>query len=111
MGWWSRKCPPNPGFIRHDGNSLTFDTTLDLFLDAPEMEAPLGLPHNLHSLELNDLQLNGPVDFLADGRLVIGLISLDEQDIDVRIGGAAATIDLQIPAGGVNLTFQSGSIK
>ncbi len=102
---------PVRGYIRHDGNSLTFDTTLDLFLDAPEMEAPLGLPHNLHSLELNDLQLNGPLTFLPDGRLVIGLLSLNAQNIDVSIGGGAATIDLQIPAGGVNLTFQSGSIK
>lgn len=102
---------PVRGYIRHDGNSLTFETTLDLFLDAPEMEAPLGLPHNLHSLELNDLQLRGPLTFLPDGRLVIGLLSLNAQNIDVSIGGGAATIDLQIPAGGVNLTYQSGSIK
>lgn len=102
---------PVRGYIRHDGNSLTFDTTLDLFLDAPEMEAPLGLPHNLHSLELNDLQLSGPVEFLPDGRLVIGLLSLNAQTIGVSIGDGAATIDLQIPVSGVNLTFQSGSIK
>jgi hypothetical protein len=34
-----------------------------------------------------------------------------DQNIDVRIGGPVATIDLQLPTGGVNLTFQSGSIK
>ncbi|MAC15444.1 MAG: hypothetical protein CL539_12390 [Alcanivorax sp.] len=104
---------PLTGWIRYDAaeDQLMFDTTLDLLLDAPEMEAPLGLPFNLHSYPLDDLQLSGPVDFLPDGRLVIGLLSLAEQNIDVRIGGALATIDLQIPAGGVNLTFQSGSIK
>ena len=104
---------PLTGWIRYDAaeDQLMFDTTLDLLLDAPEMEAPLGLPFNLHSYPLDDLQLSGPVDFLPDGRLVIGLVSLAAQNIDVRIGGALATIDLQIPEGGVNLTFQSGSIK
>jgi len=104
---------PLTGWIRYDAaeDQLMFDTTLDLLLDAPEMEAPLGLPFNLHSYPLDDLQLSGPVDFLPDGRLVIGLVSLAAQNIDVRIGGPLATIDLQIPAGGVNLTFQSGSIK
>ena len=104
---------PLTGWIRYDAGAdqLTFETRLDLLLDAPEMVAPLNLPFNLHGYPLDDLQLSGPVDFLPDGRLVIGLLSLAEQDIDVRIGGATATIDLQIPTGGVNLTFQSGSIK
>lgn len=107
------RAKPLTGWIRYDegADQLTFETRLDLLLDAPEMVAPLNLPFNLHGYPLDDLQLSGPVDFLPDGRLVIGLLSLAEQDIDVRIGGATATIDLQIPAGGVNLTFQSGSIK
>ena len=88
-----------------------FDTTLDLLLDAPEMEAPLGLPFNLHSYPLDDLQLSGPVDFLPDGRLVIGLVSLAAQNIDVRIAGAMASIYRQLPEGGVHLTIQSGLSK
>ncbi len=43
--------------------------------------------------------------------MVIGLESLTAKDIDVNIGSGLATIDLAIPVGGVNLTFQSGSIK
>ncbi|MEQ3638076.1 Ig-like domain-containing protein [Alcanivorax sp.] len=104
---------PLIGWIRYDEeeDQLMFDLTLDLLLDAPEMEAPLGLPFNLHGYPMDDLQLLGPVDFLPDGRLVISLLSTADQNIDVRIGGPVATIDLQLPAGGVNLTFQSGSIK
>lgn len=104
---------PLIGWIRYDEeeDQLMFELTLDLLLDAPEMEAPLGLPFNLHGYPMDDLQLLGPVDFLADGRLVISLLSMADQNIDVRIGGPVATIDLQLPTGGVNLTFQSGSIK
>ncbi|WP_153498652.1 MULTISPECIES: Ig-like domain-containing protein [Alcanivorax] len=109
-----RRTLPLQGWIRYDEveDQLTFDTALDLLLDAQEME-PLGLPlpHNLYSYPLDDVQLKGPVDFLPDGRMVIGLESLTAKDIDVNIGSGLATIDLAIPVGGVNLTFQSGSIK
>ncbi len=53
---------------------LTFETELDLYMDAPYLkpEIPLTeLDHNMRSFPINNLKLSGPVTFLDDGRMQI----------------------------------------
>jgi hypothetical protein len=54
--------------------ALTFETELDLYMDAPYLrpEIPLTeLDHNMRSFPINNLKLSGPVTFLDDGRMQI----------------------------------------
>ncbi|WP_420195090.1 Ig-like domain-containing protein [Marinobacter sp. GH_1] len=63
------------GYLFTNGEGvLTFETELDLYMDAPYLkpEIPLTeLDHNMRSFPINNLKLSGPVTFLDDGRMQI----------------------------------------
>src|SRR5690606_13965419 len=98
---------PIPGWIRTGPTGPVFETSLDLYLDAPYLHPPLGLSHNLKSYPLDGLSLSGPITFLEDGRMQIEQVSLGGLPINVSIAGGAASVNLRIPEGGVNLTYIS----
>ena len=102
---------PVTGWIRTGVSGPVFETSLDLFLDAPYLHPPLGLSHNLKSYPLDGVSLTGPITFLEDGRMQIEQVSLGELPINVSIAGGAASVNLRIPEGGVNLTYISAPVK
>ena len=102
---------PIPGWIRTGASGPVFEASLDLFLDAPYLHPPLGLSHNLKSYPLNGVSVSGPITFLEDGRMQIEQVSLGELPINVSIAGGAASVNLRIPEGGVNLTYISAPVK
>jgi hypothetical protein len=112
-GQGERTVPP-VGHIVSTPDGPVFRITLDLLFDAPALSLPLGLQHNVKSLPIDNLVLEGPVDFLPDGRLFIGLVNQEAQDIDLEISLAgldSGKVLLTIPKGGINLSYQSPSIK
>ncbi|MDX1755991.1 MAG: Ig-like domain-containing protein [Marinobacter sp.] len=99
-----------PGVIRtgEDGFPV-FETDVNLYLDAPDLETPLSLPHNQHSIEL-DLNLLGEVKFLEDGRQVIEQYNQQPQIIPVDVAGLVQ-FDLEIPVNGLRLSYLSAPVK
>ncbi len=101
---------PPKGYITENAQGqATFSTVLTVYLDAPELN-PLSLGTNLHSLPLI-MNLTGPVTFLADGRMEVELTNIDPVDIDVKIGGGAASVFLKIDTGALSLNLVSRLIK
>lgn len=109
------------GWIVDGQDSPRFLTNLNLYLDAPGLSPqvkilgiPTDLTHNLHSYPL-DLQLEGDVTFLEDGRLQIEQISQNAMPLEVVLGnvplGLPAAIYVGIPAGGAFLNYLSEPIK
>ena len=82
---------PVPGSLyTNENGNLTFETTLDLYLDAPYLNPSIGpadLDHNLRSYPLDALELRGPVTFLPDGRIQIQLTNVEAVPIDVEVEG------------------------
>lgn len=82
---------PPKGLIRSDGNDgLIFETTLNIYLDAPYLDPSIGpanLQHNLRSYEINGLELEGPVTFMDDGRMQIVLENVNSVPLDVDVKG------------------------
>lgn len=105
--------PPKGYITENDLGQATFTTSLEVYLDAPELE-PLGFGStNLHSLPLT-MNLTGPVTFLADGRMEVQLTNIDPVDIDVEItifGFGAAGVLLSIKEGGLSLNLVSRLVK
>ncbi|WP_297798033.1 Ig-like domain-containing protein [uncultured Marinobacter sp.] len=79
------------GRIRSDENGdLTFETTLNVYLDAPYLNPSIGpanLGHNLRSYPIDQLVLKGPITFLEDGRMQIALDNVEAVPIDVEVTG------------------------
>lgn len=110
------------GYIRTNAEGVTvLDITLDVYLDAPELEPhALGLTmaHDLHSYPLS-LQLSGPVTLLEDGRMIIEQANVvASDDIDVTIGLelfgvliGAADMQLGIPEGGIALRYLGAPMR
>ena len=92
-----------------------FSVTLDLLFDAPELVVLGGLAdHNVKNLVIADVKLEGPVEFLPDGRLFLSLLNRNSLNVSMEIdalGLGAGSVNLEIPAGGINLSYQSISIK
>jgi hypothetical protein len=113
---------PINGYIRTNAQGVTvLDITLDVYLDAPELEPhALGLTmaHDLHSYPLS-LQLSGPVTLLEDGRMIIEQANVvASSDIDVSIGLelfgvliGAANMQLGIPQGGIALRYLGAPMR
>ncbi|WP_417531510.1 Ig-like domain-containing protein [Marinobacter lipolyticus] len=82
---------PPKGKIRSDENGdLTFETTLNVYLDAPYLNPSIGpanLGHNLRSYPIDQLVLKGPITFLDDGRMQIALENVEAVPIDVEVTG------------------------
>ncbi|MCG8394829.1 MAG: Ig-like domain-containing protein [Pseudomonadales bacterium] len=108
-----RSVPP-VGYIVDTPDGLVFRIQFDLLFDAPALSLPLGLEHNVKSLPIDNVTLEGPLDFLPDGRLFIGLQNQEVLDVDLEItlaGFEGGKVTLQIPPGGINLSYQSASIQ
>ena len=109
----NRTLPP-VGYIVPSPDGPKFRITLELLFDAPNLSLPLGLQHNVKSLPLPPLVLEGPVDFLPDGRMFIGLVNQEAIDVDLNIslaGVNSGTVKLTMPPGAINLSYQSATIK
>src|SRR5690606_35120137 len=61
---------PLMGYIVDRDGTPTMVVALELYMDAPDMSLPLGTGHDLHSKPLS-VVLEGPVTFMADGRMSI----------------------------------------
>ncbi len=79
------------GFIFSDENGqLTFETTLNVYLDAPYLNPSIGpadLNHNLRSYPIDDLTIRGPITFLEDGRMQISLNNIEPVAVNVEVRG------------------------
>lgn len=110
----SPRTVPPVGYIVETPDGPVFRIQFDLLFDAPALSLPLGLEHNVKSLPIDNVMLEGPLDFLPDGRLFIGLQNQAPLDVDLEIslaGFDGGKVLLQIPAGGINLSYQSVSIQ
>lgn len=110
----SPRTVPPVGFIVDTPDGPVFRIQFDLLFDAPALSLPPGLDHNVKSLPIDNVQLEGPLDFLPDGRLFIGLQNQEALDVDLEItlaGTDGGKVLLQIPPGGINLSYQSVSIQ
>jgi hypothetical protein len=97
--------PPEGRLVAtEDGPVLEART--DVYLDAPYMRLPLGLSHNLHSYPAT-ITVRGPLEFTPDGRMRARLRNTEAVPIDVRIGAGPLRVglDLEIPAGGLDVTY------
>ncbi|MFP1680851.1 Ig-like domain-containing protein [Alloalcanivorax sp. C16-2] len=103
-----------PGDNPTAGDPPRFVIRFDLLFDAPALSLPLGLDHNVKSLPIDDITLEGTLDFLPDGRLFIALENQEPKQVSLEIklseleGGK---VNLNIPVGGINLSYQSVSIQ
>lgn len=110
----SPRTVPPVGYIVDTPDGPVFRIQFDLLFDAPALSLPPGLDHNVKSLPIDNVQLEGPLDFLPDGRLFIGLQNQEALDVDLEItlaGTDGGKVLLQIPPGGINLSYQSVSIQ
>ena len=110
----SPRTVPPVGYIVDTPDGPVFRIQFDLLFDAPALTLPIGLEHNVKSLPIDNVVLEGPLDFLPDGRLFIGLQNQAPLDVDLEItlsGFDGGKVLLQIPAGGINLSYQSASIQ
>lgn len=106
------------GFISTIDGQLTFETELDVYLDAPYL-APdiLGstLDHNLRSFPINGLKLKGAITFLDDGRMQIEQRNVEDLVLEgININGPILslvvmdmTMSMKIPQNGLFLHYLS----
>ncbi len=102
-----------PGIIVEGEDGPVFKTEAELFLDAPNLEAPLDATHNLYSYPFT-LKLEGPVKFFDDGRMQVEQRNTNVPEINVvavAFESATVEIPLFIPQQGVYLNFLSNPIK
>ena len=99
------------GYIiwNEETQQLNFKIELDVYMDSPNMHVTLDLPHNLHSYPIS-MDLQGPIEFADDGRMVISLANKNNIEIDVLIAdgngdgeGGAAGMTLELVPGAVSL--------
>lgn len=113
-----------PGWIVAAANPQTapsFYINLDLYMDAPQMQASVDifgiiskLSSNLHNYPLT-MHLKGPLTFLPDGRLQISQISQNKVNLNIVLGGVplglSAKVNLAIPTGATNLNYVGAPIE
>ncbi|QFI36531.1 hypothetical protein FR932_01160 [Moritella marina ATCC 15381] len=97
---------------------LNFKIDLDIYMDNPFMSVLGGaVSHNLHSYLLEDVQLQGPLTFLDDGRMNIELSNLNQIRLDVEMNidflswDEAAGMVLAIEPGDMSLQQLSQPMK
>ncbi len=102
---------PITGYIIDDNGTPTLVISLELYLDAPDMNIPL-VTHDLHSKPLS-VSLRGPVQFLPDGRIAIPATNVAEVPLDVTISGPGLTgaVDMVIPRGEMKLQLVSPPLR
>ncbi|MEX2475884.1 Ig-like domain-containing protein [Marinobacter sp.] len=105
-----------PGIIiesEEGGPIFKTEGAVELFLDAPNLDAPFNAAHNLYSYPF-ELVLKGPVKFFDDGRMQIIQHNTNVPTIQVEaiaIGLINVTTTLVIPERGIFLNFLSNPIK
>jgi len=100
------------GYVLDTPEGPVFEVSFELYLDAPQLD-PLNLGfgasiHNQHSFPLS-LTLRGPINFLDDGRMEVE--QTNDTAIDLAVEVAGDTINVVIPAGGVNLNYTTAPAK
>ena len=102
---------PVTGYIIDDGTGKPkMVVTLDLYMDAPDMSVLLS-SHDLHSKKLT-LNLEGPVTFLADGRIAISLANKEDVPVTVAISGPlSGTVKMVLPKGAMHLQLSSPALR
>ncbi len=105
---------PVTGYIVDGGDGRPkMVVSLDLYLDAPDMSLSLGANHDLVSKPLT-VSLEGPVSFLPDGRIVIGLSNVADVPVTVNITaplGVGGAINMILPAGEMKLQLVSRPLR
>lgn len=89
---------------------LNFKIDLEVYMDSPHMHVTLDLSHNLHSYGI-EMNLQGPIEFLGDGRMMISLANKNNIEIGVKIGGESAGMTLELVPGAVQLQQISMPMK
>ncbi|HEX5063045.1 MAG TPA: Ig-like domain-containing protein, partial [Kofleriaceae bacterium] len=100
---------PVMGYIIDRSGTPTMIVALDLYMDAPDMSLPLGATHDLHSKKLSVI-LEGPLEFLPDGRIAISLANRADLAITVNISPPLigdGSINLLVPKGMMKLKLVS----
>jgi hypothetical protein len=99
------------GYIIDDGaGKPKMVTTLDLYMDAPDMSVLLS-SHDLHSKKMT-LKLEGPVTFLPDGRIAISLANIEDVPVTVAISGPlSGTVKMVLPKGAMHLQLSSPALR
>ncbi|HSR95864.1 MAG TPA: Ig-like domain-containing protein, partial [Kofleriaceae bacterium] len=94
-----------------DSGTPTLVLSLDVYLDAPDMQLPL-LGHDLHAKPLT-IALRGPLRFLADGRIAIAVSNLADVPLTVNIsgGGVVGAVQMLIPRGELKLQLTSPPLR
>jgi hypothetical protein len=89
------------GFISNVNGQLTFETELNIYLDAPYLNSRLSglantrLEDNLRSYKIDGLKLRGPVTFLEDGRMVIEQRNIEPINVAIELRGEATVSFLE----------------
>lgn len=113
-----KRTQPITAWIHQGENGPELSATIDLYMDTPYVDSILGVvtfATNLHSYPIT-MELNGPVKFLDDGRMLITQLNSNAVDIDMKIifqqgGVLMGEIPLTIPEGGSFLELISSPIK
>jgi len=101
---------PVKGYIVENGAQPKMVTSLELYMDAPDMSVPLS-SHDLHSKKLT-LNLEGPVTFLPDGRIAISLANTADVPVTVNISGVASgSVKMVLPKGAMHLQLASPALR
>ncbi len=99
---------PAYGYILKESGSAKpqFVIQQNVYIDAPDLKIASGLvSHDLKSKALT-VTLKGPVDFLPDGRMHVGLRNLADVTITVNVKAlVSGTIQMTIPAGEMRVTL------
>jgi len=107
---------PIEAWIEKGSLNPVLKAQVELFIDIPELEYNLFAlqgEHNMHGYPI-ELNLEGDVEFLEDGRMVVEQISMNVVDLDIRIfsgGIQKGYMDLRIPQYGSRINYISQPIK
>ena len=107
---------PIEAWIEQGPNGPYLKADVELFVDIPELQYNLFAlqgEHNMHGYPIS-LTLEGDVDFLDDGRMVVEQISMNAVDLDIRVfssGIQKGYMDLLIPQYGTRINYVSQPIK
>lgn len=102
---------PITGFLINDNGTLALVASLEVYLDAPDMNIPL-VSHDLHSKPLS-VTLRGPARFLPDGRIAIAVANIADLPLSVAISGPglSGAVDMVIPRGEMKLQLVSPPLR
>ncbi|HSN30297.1 MAG TPA: Ig-like domain-containing protein [Kofleriaceae bacterium] len=102
---------PITGYIYDKGGTPHLQVALALYMDAPDMKITLS-SHDLHSKPLQ-LTLDGPVNFLEDGRIGIALANTADMPVTINISaaGLSGSVDLLVPQGLMTLQLISPPVR